>query len=131
LRSLLEESADRHRLVEPVTYLLSVDFFEDRSTVEEAWRELTVRSPGSDLRIGRVLQVSGPVPYSLEAPLYEELAADVRWHGAIAEGLIGSATWVCGDLDISKARKLLLRLAVPADLEGLDQLRERLSGAAR
>jgi hypothetical protein len=33
--------SDDDRLAEPATYSLWVDFFEDRSTVKEAWREMT------------------------------------------------------------------------------------------
>ena len=113
-----------------MTYVLLVDFFEDRSTVEEAWRELTVRGPGSDLRIHRVLEVSGPVPYVLKAPLYEDLAADVDWHKSIIKGLIGSGTMV-GDLDVSRASMLMARLTVPNDQPGLDRLRERIAAPTR
>ena len=45
------------------------------------------------------------------------------------EGLIGSATMVCGDLDVSRARVLLARLSVPDDLPGEERLRERLAAS--
>ena len=45
------------------------------------------------------------------------------------EGLIGSATMVCGDLDVSRARVLLARLSGPGDLPGEERLRERLAAS--
>ena len=122
-------AADDDRLADPVAHSLWVDFFEDEATVQEAWREVTRRDVAPwERRIARVLQVAGPVPWALKAPLLDELAGDPRQHHAVFRALAGSA------FDPSATsgrapRALLDRLALPDDTPDLAALRARLAAA--
>jgi hypothetical protein len=120
-------ATDDDRLADPVAYSLWVDFFEDPETVGEAWRELTLDE--DERRLTRLLSVSGPVPWSLKAPLFERLAPDRRWHEPIVRALGGVAFDVYGDIDEHSAANLLSQLDPPPDLPGLADLRRRLDRA--
>jgi hypothetical protein len=114
-------------LAEPVAYSLWVDYYEDRSTVEEAWRETTRLDGDWERRLERVLIASGPVPYSLKAPVYQRLIDQRRWHPFIFRSLLHSAYDVYGHLDIAAARQLLGHLKLPPDTEHLDDLSAKLA----
>jgi hypothetical protein len=125
LRELL--ASDDDRLADPLGYALWVDFFEDHSTVEEAWRETTRRDVDPwQRRITRVLDVAGPVPWPLKEDVFVALVADERFHPAILRALAGSAFDVCGQLDAAAAAGWLRRLRVPPDTPDLPALRVRL-----
>ncbi|HEX8084463.1 MAG TPA: hypothetical protein VF529_09255 [Solirubrobacteraceae bacterium] len=123
-RALLDQ-ADAP-LADPVTYSLWVDFYEDRSTVKEAWHETALHAPATDLRLERVLDHSGPVPFKLKERLYERLIGEPRWHPHILTSLARSATDVYGDLPKRRARRWLDRLDVPPGAPGLDTVRGAL-----
>ncbi|HEX2084285.1 MAG TPA: hypothetical protein VHF89_01270 [Solirubrobacteraceae bacterium] len=114
------------RLAEPVAYSLFVDFYEDPSTVHEAWAQTATTEPLEPRRIERVLDSSGPVPFALKEPLYAQLANEPRWHPHIFRSLVRSALDVYGDLDEERARGWLARLDLPPDTPGLDPLRAAL-----
>ena len=119
--------SDDPRVADPVGYSLWVDFFEDQSTVHEAWREMTRRgSTPWEQRLRRVLEIAGPVPWPEKEALFEELAGDAGWHPHIARGLVHSAFDVYGQLDEAAARQWLDRLHVSDDVLGLRELREKL-----
>jgi len=80
-----------------VEYALWVDFFEDQSTCQEAWLELTKRASGEVL--SRLLIVAGPMPYELKHPFYVELAKDPEKHNVLAESLVCSINDVYGKVD--------------------------------
>ena len=120
---------DDDRAADPIAHSLWVDFFEDDATVQEAWREVTRRDVGPwERRMGRVLQVSGPVPWTLKAALLEELADEPRMHHAVFRALAGSAFDPFGDVGPT-AGALLARLELPADTPDLPALRARLAQA--
>ena len=121
-------SAEDDRLADPVAHSLWVDFFEDETTVEEAWREATRQDVAPwERRVARVLQVAGPVPWALKAPLLDELAGgDARHHHAVFRALAGSAFDHLGDLG-PEAAGLLERLALPDGTPDLAALRARLA----
>jgi hypothetical protein len=123
-RELLATADDQ--LAAPVAYSLWVDFYEDRSTVKEAWRETSQVDGDSERRLKRVLEASGPVPFKLKQRLYEQLAADTAWHPWILRSLIRSTTDVYGDLHRRKARRWLDRLTVPDDADAVQALRNAL-----
>lgn len=123
-RAALEDPDDR--LADPVSYSLWVDFFEDAATVEEAWQE-TTRGGGErwELRITRVLDVAGPVPWVLKETVFAQLCDDPRRHRAIFRAIAGSAFDALGRLGPSAAH-WLERLDLPDDTPDLAALRARL-----
>lgn len=128
-RSLLSDDDDR--LADPVAYSLWCDYFEDPASVEEAWA--AVASPGavSERALRRVLEVSGPVPYDLKAPIYERLVRSTHWHPFIFRSLLYSAFDVYGQIDAKAARKLLDKLSLSRTTEGLRELREKLDAEGK
>ncbi len=123
-RELVGDEDDR--LADPVTYSLWCDYFEDVSTVRDAWREMTRTDCLTDRGVERVLDAAGPVPYELKAPLYEQLVPDHRWHLTIFSSLLHSAFDVYGSLEEQAARLLLARLVLPPETEGLPELKQKL-----
>lgn len=122
--------SDDDRVADPVSYVLWVDFFEDQSTVDEAWREMTQRDmPDWQQRLRRVLEVAGPVPWQAKEALFEQLAAYTCWHPHILRALVGSAFDVYGQLDVTAARRWADRLKLDDDAPGLRDRREKLSAA--
>lgn len=118
---------DDDRLADPVAYSLWVDFFEDPSTVHEAWRETTWRGTEPwERRVARVLDVAGPVPWASKEELFEQLGDQSRWHGPIFRALFGSAFDVYGQIGAS-ARDWLDRLGLAPDTPDLAALRARLA----
>jgi hypothetical protein len=115
------------RLADPIAHSLWVDFFEDAATVQDAWREVTRTDVAPwERRLARVLQVAGPVPWHVKAPVLEELSNDPRMHVAVFSALAGSAFDLLGELG-ADAGALLERLALPADTPDLAALRARLA----
>jgi hypothetical protein len=108
LRALLDDPEPR--LANPALYWLWCGPFEG-SEVEEAWREVTVDAP--DLRLRRLLDVSGPVPWRLKAPLLDSLASLRPWHPHVRRAIEVATVDVYGDLDVPAARRLLTRLGDP------------------
>lgn len=127
-RELLGSEDDR--LADPLAYALGVDFFEDASTVQESWREVTERDRRPwGRRIERVLDHAGPVPWPLKEELFAQLVDDERFHDAIFRALAGSAFDVYGQLGPSAAT-WLQQLRLPADTPDLPALRVRLGAEA-
>jgi hypothetical protein len=113
------------RLAGPITYSLWCNYFEDRATVAEAWRELTPPTVGPQ-GISRLLRAAGPVPYELKEPLYLRLVPQRRWHSDIFESLWASRFDIFGNIDRPKARKLLDRLYGVPNKENVARLRAEL-----
>jgi hypothetical protein len=107
LRALLDHPDPR--LAEPAQYWLWCGPFEAGGTcTETAWREVAAGADG--LRLRRVLDACGPVPWRLKGPLLESLAARPGWHGAVRGAVEAAATDVYGAIDVPAARRLLGRL---------------------
>jgi len=104
-------SRDDDRYAEPVAYSLWCDWFEDPDTVEEAWSAMTAGEP-NDTLLKRLLDTSGPVPYSLKAPLYEVLLPKPDMHEAIFRSLLYSRFDVFGQIDEIAAAALLQKLSL-------------------
>jgi hypothetical protein len=133
----------RERLERPdpsgaVAYSLWVDWFEDQATVESAFREvlaaditvLADRGQLSELASGalfrrseRVLDVSGPVPWTVKAPIYEHLVRIPELHPALFRAVLASYHDIYGSLEAGSALHLLDRLELPARPEDYDRLR--------
>ncbi len=105
-------------LAQPGRISLRCDFFEDPETVEEAWWQIIEEGRLSRRGLERVLEVSGPVPWTLKAPLYEQLIADERWHPFIFRSLRGGAFDVCGQIAAEEASVFLDQLTLAPDTEG-------------
>ncbi len=103
-RELISDPDDR--LADPVGYSLWCDYFEDRETVGEAWLRVAHLDGLSERGVQRLLELSGPVPFGLKAPLYDELAFDPLWHVFVFRGLLSSGFDYFGDIDVKAARRL-------------------------
>lgn len=123
-RALLAQPDDR--LADPVMYSLWVDFYEDRSTVKEAWEETSRLEPHEERRLQRVLEMSGPVPFKLKTRVYEQIVDDPRWHAHIFRSLLASASDVYGDIKQRGARRWLDRLVLSPETPGLAEFRATL-----
>ncbi|HEY8981289.1 MAG TPA: hypothetical protein VIU15_17075 [Streptomyces sp.] len=131
---------EAERDAEPVTYSLSVDWFEDRETAETAFAEVlgndldrVVESPTPELlrRAGRVLASSGPVPWAVKRLAYDTVVQIPTLHQALFEGLLAGYHDVYGDLEPAPALALLDRLTLPANTTHLDELRTVLAAGHR
>ncbi|MFC5718589.1 hypothetical protein ACFP1Z_00130 [Streptomyces gamaensis] len=127
---------EAQRDAEPVTYSLWVDWFEDRDTAAMAFAEVlgndiervvTERSDALLRRADRVLDNSGPVPWSIKQGTYEIAARLPALHGSLFQGLLGSYHDVYGDLEPKPALALLMQLDLPEDTPHLAQLRSVLA----
>ena len=101
----------------PVEYSLWVDYFEDVTTVERAWREVAGPQEPRRPRLERVVRASGPVPWSLKAALYEDLAREGAWDEPLLGGLYGSCIDIYGSLERLPALSLFRRLQVRSNDE--------------
>jgi hypothetical protein len=108
-------SSEHPALSDPLLYELWCDFFE-RSEALEAWEALTAGSP-NDRLVERLLEVSGPVPFSAKERLYERLLSDIRWHHFIFRSVYHSLFDVYGKVDRSKALHILDQLSFQASDE--------------
>lgn len=99
---------------EKIEYSLWVDFFEDISTCKEAWNNILTANYNSEI-IKRILPISGPVDYKLKSELYKTIIPEKKYHNLILKSLHGSFFDVYGDIEVMKARKLLLKLDVDYD----------------
>ncbi|MFB6820855.1 hypothetical protein ACFCXA_04580 [Streptomyces virginiae] len=122
--------------VEAVTYSLWVDWFEDRTTSATAFAEVlgndieqvvTDPSHAALRRARRVLECSGPVPWTVKEPTYRTALRLPALHPALFRGLRASFHDVYGDLNPAAALVLLDRLDLPADTPHLAELRQVLA----
>jgi hypothetical protein len=105
----------RDAVGEPIAYSLWVDYFEDPTTVDRAWREVSGPQEPRRPRLDRVIAASGPVPWPLKESLYQQLAAEGGWDEPLLAGLYGSCIDVYGSLERKPALRILRRLRTPAD----------------
>jgi hypothetical protein len=105
----------RDAVAEPAAYRLWVDHFEDTTTVDRAWREVSGPQEPRRPRLARVVAASGPVPWTLKESLYEQLAAESGWDEPLLAGLYGSCIDIYGSLERKPALRILRRLEAPAE----------------
>jgi hypothetical protein len=122
-RALLDEPDER--LAAPAAYSLWCNYLEDEARVDQAWAALTEPALGRRAT-ERLLDVAGPVPWRLKAPLYERLVADPSWHQPLLRSLRRSQLDLYGQIEPGEALRLLNRLSLPAATEGLAELRRAL-----
>jgi hypothetical protein len=138
------ERLEREEPVEQVLYSLWVDWFEDRTTSDEAFREMLAddvrelrsRNRLADLAAGplhrraaRVLENSGPVPWLSKHDVYQAAATVPALHQSVFRGLLTGYHDVYGDLDPAAALTLLDQLNLP--VEHFAHLRAVLKTGAR
>jgi hypothetical protein len=109
IRALLDDSDDR--LAAPVQYWLWCGPFEEAKVSGPLFASLSTNA--SDRRVRRLLEVSGPVPWSEKGALLKRLAGNPTWHDTVLEALGGAAYDVYGQVDAPEAMSLLRKL--PAD----------------
>lgn len=114
-------------LRDPIVYALWCDFFEDPSTVREAWLALTVSRKEPLIRAA--LSVSGPVPWDLKQPLLEELSDVSPMQDAVFDALVGSAFDYFGQIDKVGASRLLVKLKMPVTTPRYSELTKKLSSS--
>jgi len=107
-REFLDDRRDA--VAEPIAYSLWVDYFEDATTVDRAWREVSGPQEPRRPRLARVISSSGPVPWPLKESLYEQLAIEGGWDEPLFWGLYGSCVDVYGSLERKPALRILRRL---------------------
>jgi hypothetical protein len=94
---------DDEPLVKTVSYSLWVDFFEDQTTVSEAFNAMIDGAP--DTRIARILEISGPVPWHLKAPWFGWLGK--RWRKPVAAATESARAEYYGQVDEADAKRFL------------------------
>ena len=108
LRALADEPDAR--LADPALYWLWCGPFE-RAEPESAaaWQEMI--SGAGELRLRRLLESSGPVPWPVKAPLLENLAAQEEWHATVRTAIDAAASDAAGSVDKAAAQRLLERVS--------------------
>ncbi|MEU2901096.1 hypothetical protein ACWC4E_33735 [Streptomyces sp. NPDC001273] len=131
-RQRLEADGD----AEAVTYSLWVDWFEDHATSATAFakvlgndidRVVAERSEALLRRARRVLECSGPVPWTVKESTYRTAMQLPALHSAVFRGLLASFHDVYGDLEPAAALAFLGRRDLPADTQQLAELRHVLA----
>jgi hypothetical protein len=140
-------SAYRRHLESPealqaVRYSLWVDWFEDPSTAKVAFAETLgndVERLGASGRLDelaggplfrraeRVLQDSGPVPWSVKSGLYRDVVSLEALHPALFRGILASYQDTHGDLEPAAALDILNQLKLPDDPPDLPSLKAALA----
>lgn len=89
LRALLDHADPR--LADPALYWLWCGPFEaGGAETATAWHEMTAGA--DDPRLRRLLDVSGPVPWRLKAPLLERVAEIPEWQATVRRATEAAAT---------------------------------------
>lgn len=107
MRALADDPDPRQ--ADPALYWLWCGPFEDKAEVAaDAWREMTASA--GELRLRRLLNASGPVPWSAKAPQLRSLAAQPEFEDAVRGALLAADTDIYGKSDRAEARRLLAEL---------------------
>lgn len=122
-------SQEDDALAMPIAYLLSVDFFGYNEQCRLIWNDL-LRGNINDHLLRRLLAISGPVPFDLKKFVYLRLVHHRAWHKDIYYSLLHSPIQIYTQIEKEKAKRILEKLDVPADIEELNELRTAL-GAYR
>jgi hypothetical protein len=123
----LQLASDEPALRQPLAYFLWCEIFESSHWVEEGWTNLVNPLPAA-----RTLQTllinSGPVPFGLKKPVYEQLIGDPNWHYYIYRSILHSAFDYCGQIDLTEGLQILSRLSLDDTAEHLPKLTAKLQG---
>ncbi|MBD2768645.1 hypothetical protein IC235_12175 [Hymenobacter sp. BT664] len=117
--------ASENYYADPVGHVLWVEFFEDETTVRDAWQGL-VSNYSDKAALLRLLKYAGPVPFSLKAMQYDALIVDKENHEHIFNSLLYSAHDLYGQIDKEKALNILAKLKIDTQTEKYNLLKEKL-----
>ncbi len=106
ITAVLDDPDDR--LAAPVQYWLWCGPFEKADVSGPLFEQLITGAP--DVRVRRLLEVSGPVPWSVKAPLLKRLAGRAVWETPVLHALEWAAYDVYGQVDPREAMGLLSKL---------------------
>ncbi len=125
---LMKYLASEEYYADPVSYVLWVEFFEDKTTVKDAWQGLAhlVNNYSDKKALQRLLEQAGPVPFDLKESIYNSLLIDKTNHELIFNSLLYSAYDVFGQIDKKKALNILSKLKVDTETENYKLLKEKL-----
>lgn len=110
---------------DPVSYVLWVEFFEDATTVRDAWQGLLNNCRNKKALLA-MLEIAGPVPFDLKEPCYKSLMNDKANHEIIFYSLLHSAFDYFGNIDKRKASIILAKLNVDTKAENYKLLKDKL-----
>lgn len=119
----LENTQDK--VNDELKYLLWVEFFRDKLTVNEAWNQILERSKSKEI-IVILLNQSGPVPFDLKLKLYNELIDDQEWHMPILKSIHHSLFDIAGSVKIEDAKMFVDQLQVDKSYEVYKEVQRRL-----
>lgn len=105
LRALLDDPDPR--LAAPIAYhLWSGDFESGGSRAAWAWEAASAGALRSPRRLGRLLEIAGPVPWSLKSELVERCAATFDWRAKVFASIDQWVGEAYGQVDAKAARRL-------------------------
>jgi hypothetical protein len=110
---------------QPLAYFLWCEIFESPHWVEEGWNSLVNPLPAVGV-LQTLLVISGPVPFGLKKPVYQQLMADRSWHYYIYRSLLHSAFDYYGQIDRAEGLEILSRLSLDDTAEHLPKLIAKL-----
>jgi hypothetical protein len=110
---------------DPVSYVLWVEFFEDKTTVRDTWQGLLNNCHNKKTLLA-MLEIAGPVPFDLKEDCYKSLITDKSSHKVIFSSLLHSAFDFYGNIDNRKAPIILDRLNVDTKAENYKLLKDKL-----
>ena len=122
-------SADAIEFAKPAAYVLWVDFFEDDSRVDDAWKTVC-GAITSDEGWRRLLGASGPVPEALKLPVIERFLPDPAFHGAIFDAVFSSVFDIFGQIERATVESILPALRIDRNDPAYQQLLLRLADPA-
>lgn len=105
LRELLDDPDPR--LADPLSYHLWSGDFEEAGEVDRTWAAVTEGIEAAPLRLVRVLEVAGPVPWRLKRELYGRVGDDPRWRPFVRDSVATALEEAYGDVDEDEARRWL------------------------
>lgn len=89
-RQFMRYLASEACYADPVSYVLWVEFFEDTTTVRDAWQGL-LNNCHNKKSLLAMLEIAGPVPFDLKEVCYKSLLIDESSHEVIFNSLLHSA----------------------------------------
>ncbi|WP_433803565.1 hypothetical protein [Actinomycetospora sp. CA-084318] len=123
LATLLDEPDDA--LADPVSYWLWCGpFEEDEQRSTAAWHQLTADAP--EVRLRRLLDASGPVPWPAKALTFGVVLSMPEWHPLIWQAVRQAVHDYYGRVDAADALRLIDQLADPPPELDVADLQRRL-----
>ena len=105
LRALLDDPDPC--LATPAAYHLWSGAFENDSlaAVTDAWQQATKDAARSPRRLARILEIAGPVPWSLKRELYLRVGDNPLWQGRVRASIEAARLELYGHVDEKEAAR--------------------------